>query len=104
MRVASDGELRCLVIVTKLTQFYPQNRYVAIFVIPNLQGMIFLGAKNCLQLPCKRYPVFSDFCVTECDALRQEMGCTDAQGEVMNCANTNVRKRRCTVKNKEVMH
>ena len=39
MRVASDGELRCLVIVTKLTQFYPQN--VAI-----IQGMIFFGGKK----------------------------------------------------------
>ena len=92
MRVASDGELRCLVIVTKLTQFYPQN--VAIIQ----------GQKTVFSFPAKDIQCFLIFCVTECDALRQEMGCTDAQGEVMNCANTNVRKRRCTVKNKEVMH
>ena len=60
----------------------------------------FWGQKTVFSFPAKDIQCFLIFCVTECDALRQEMGCTDAQGEVMNCANTNVRKRRYTVKNK----
>ena len=73
MRVASDGELRCLVIVTKLTQFYPQ-------IVAIIQGMkLFGGQKTVFSFPAKDIQCFLIF-------LCYRVWCTAARNGLHWCA------------------